>query len=161
MLSHQLGVENMRSNYISSQHTARLLWRLIFWTILAIILLLASYNVASAQCVANPTGETAVGLQNASSYYLTFYIDGVRRDGVPPGDKSVDFMVAPGEHTLRADAVINDQTVSASRTANIPEGYVCTWTVTDSADTSSKARRELQDYLRLNRLRAFIPLVAP
>ena len=149
----------MRHNFIPSNHTARLLWRLIFWTLLAIMLLLASYSVASAQCVANPTGETAVGLQNASSYYLVFYIDGVRQDSVPPGDRSVDFVVAPGRHTLRADAVVNDRTVSASRTAEIPAGYVCTWTVTDQPpERSGKARRELQDYLRLNQLRAFVPL---
>src|SRR5688572_24250348 len=132
----------MRYHFGQSNHSAHLLRRLIIWTILAILLLLASYRVASAQCVANPTGETAVGLQNASSYYLTLYIDGARRDGVPPGDRSVDFIVTPGEHTLRADAVINDQTVSALRTANIPEGHVCTWTVTDSTDTSSKTRQE-------------------
>jgi hypothetical protein len=37
----------MRSNFIPSQHTARLLGRLIFWTLLVIILLLASYTKVS------------------------------------------------------------------------------------------------------------------
>jgi hypothetical protein len=103
-------------------------------TVLACGLLLAAAQTASAQCAPSPTGETAVGLKNASSYYLTFYIDGVRKDGVPPGDRSVDFVVTPGEHALRADATIDGETVSASRTGGVPAGHVCTWTVTDSTD---------------------------
>lgn len=122
----------MHTYFDSQHHPARWLWRLIFWTALAIMLLLLSYTVASAQCVPNPTNETAVGLKNASSYYLTFYIDGERKEGVPPGDRSVDYVVTHGEHTLLAEAVIAGETVSASRTADIPEGYVCTWTVTDA-----------------------------
>jgi hypothetical protein len=98
---------------------------------LAAIFILALSAMASAQCVQNPTGETAVGLQNDSSFYLTFYIDGVNKGGVPPGDKSIDFVVSPGEHALRAEALISGEIVSATRTATIPEGYVCTWTVTD------------------------------
>ncbi len=86
---------------------------------------------ATAQCLVNPTGETAVGLKNASSYFLTFYIDSVNRGGVPSGDRSVDFIVSAGGHALRADAVIGGETVSASRSVTIPAGYVCTWTVTD------------------------------
>jgi hypothetical protein len=109
----------------------------VFRIMLAALFLLALSAVASAQCVQNPTGETAVGLQNASSYYLIFYIDGVNKGGVPPGDKSVDFVIKPGEHTFRADARIGGETVSAQRTATIPEGYVCTWTVTDPPPASS------------------------
>lgn len=151
----------MRSNFLPSNHAARLLWRLLFWTIVAITLLLATYRVASAQCVANPTGESAVGLQNASSYYLTFYIDGIRKDGVPPGDKSVDFIVTPGGHTLRAEALINDQEVSTSRAGDIPQSYVCTWTVTDSLENSSKAGQDLRSSLRRESVRAFITLAVP
>ena len=101
----------MRSNFTASNHAARLLWRLVFWTILAIMLLLATYRVASAQCVANPTGETGVGLSKRFKLLPDLYIDGVRKDGVPSGDKNVDFIVTPGEHTLRADAVIGGETV--------------------------------------------------
>ena len=95
------------------------------------VLLLLVFHNASAQCFQNPTGETSVGLRNASSHFLTFYIDDVNMGGVPSGDRSVDLTVSPGEHRLRADAVVDGETVSASRTATIPAGYVCTWTVTD------------------------------
>lgn len=148
----------MPSYFIPSNHSARLIWRLVFWAVLLIILLLATYSAASAQCVKNPTDETAVGLQNASSYYLTLYIDGQRMAGVPAGDKSVDFVVTPGSHTLLAEAVVGGETVTASRTADIPEGYVCTWTVTDPPASTSvlKARpdssqRSLRDSLRRKR----------
>jgi len=95
------------------------------------VLLLLAFHNASAQCFHNPTGETSVGLRNASGHFLVFYIDGINHGGVPAGDRSVDFIVSPGGHTLRADAVVDGETVSASRTATIPAGYVCTWTVTD------------------------------
>ena len=121
----------MRSHAILLRRAARVFSLLARMTVLTCVLLLAAAQVASAQCAPNPTGETAVGLKNASSYYLLFYIDWTRMDGVPSGDRSIDFVVTPGEHTLRAEAVIGGETVSVSRTANIPKGYVCTWTVTD------------------------------
>jgi hypothetical protein len=116
-----------------SDHTQRiLLWLLAALMTFAFILFAA--QAAAAQCVANPSGETAVGLRNASSHYLLFFIDGVRMDGVPPGDRSIYFVVEPGEHVLRAEAVINGETRSATRTDEIPKGYVCMWTVTDPPD---------------------------
>lgn len=129
--------------------------RKLILVLVSVGILFAASSAASAQCYQNPTGETAVGLQNASSYYLTFYIDGVSKGGVPAGDRSVDFVVTPGEHTLRAEAIIVGETVSAERTAIIPEGYVCTWTVTDppsakaaSKERSAKERWEFRDSLR-------------
>lgn len=132
---------NMQSHFVISNSTARSLWRLIFWAAILIMLLLISYSAASAQCNKNPTGETSVGLQNDSSHYLTFYIDGEKMDGVPAGDRSVDFVVTPGEHALLAEAIIDGETVSASRTVNIPEGFVCTWTVTDPPASSSNLQK--------------------
>ncbi|HKS28695.1 MAG TPA: hypothetical protein VJS44_12790 [Pyrinomonadaceae bacterium] len=115
----------MRSKYFSSP------WHRLILMALGLWFLLAAAPLASGQCFQNPTGETALGLQNASSYYLIFYIDGVNKGGVPPGDRSVDFVVTPGEHALRVDALVGNQIVSAQRIATIPEGYVCAWTVTD------------------------------
>ena len=139
----------MRSHINSSNHAARRFARRVSLAIIATGLLLVTCQAASAQCVPNPTGETAVGLQNASSFFLTFYIDEVNKGGVPSGDRSIDFVVTPGEHTLRAEAVIGGETLSVSRTADIPRGHVCTWTVTDPPDqaTSRKAQREFQDPL--------------
>ncbi|HEX6185101.1 MAG TPA: hypothetical protein VFZ44_14540 [Pyrinomonadaceae bacterium] len=117
-------------------HTQRiLLWLLTALMALALILFVA--QTAAAQCAVNPTGETTVGLRNASSYYLTFYIDRVRKDGVPPGDRSADFVVTPGEHVLYAEATIKGETSSVSTTRVIPKGHVCTWTVTDPPDRES------------------------
>jgi hypothetical protein len=121
----------MFSHSDSTCSPGKLFSRSLFRIFLAALFLLAVSVVASAQCFQNPTGETAVGLQNASSFYLTFYIDGVNKGGVPPNDKSTDFVVTPGIHALRAEALISGEIVSVNRTAIIPEGYVCTWTVTD------------------------------
>jgi|ERR1043165_3053075 hypothetical protein len=138
----------MNAYSVSSWHAVRraLLWLLL--AVLACVLLLAAAEVASAQCVQNPTGETAVGLQNQSSYYLLFFIDGVRMDGVPSGDRSIYFVVEAGEHVLRAEAVINGETVSAIRKADIPEGKVCTWTVTDPPSKAGESQKEFQDSIR-------------
>ena len=121
----------MFSHSNSTCSSGKLFSRCLFRIFLAALFLLAVSGVASAQCFQNPTGETAVGLQNASSFYLTFYIDGVNKGGVPPGDKSVDFVVTPGEHALRAEALIGSEIVSVTRTAALLEGNVCTWTVSD------------------------------
>lgn len=99
--------------------------------LIAALVILLSAETAPAQCVESPTGETAVGLNNASSHFLIFYIDDVNKGGVPAGDRSVDFFVWPGEHTLRAEARVGDETLSVTRKVLIPVGYVCTWTVTD------------------------------
>jgi hypothetical protein len=115
----------------------------VFMAVLLVALLLLASQVAGAQCVANPTRETAFGLKNSSSHFLTFFIDGENKGGVPSGDRSVDFVVTPGQRILRADAVIGGDTISASRMADIPAGYVCTWTVTDPPPT--KPGRENSD----------------
>lgn len=138
----------MRSQSVLSRRAARRFLPLRLTAILTGLLLLVAVQTAAAQCVLNPTGETAVGLRNASSYYLLFYIDEMRMDGVPQGDQSIYFVVAPGEHTLRAEAVIGGETVSASRTSNIPEGYVCTWTVTDPPDKARGGQKGFRDSLR-------------
>lgn len=132
-----------------------------FLLLVAAILILSGGQTSSAQCVANPTGETAVGIKNASSHFLTFYIDGVNRGGVPSGDRSVDFVVTPGEHELRAEAVINGEVVSATRTATIPAGYVCTWTVTDPTKAARPIAQAGWDYLGRETLWGIVPIVVP
>lgn len=137
---------------------AKRIWHKILLNPFVVLCLLIVSSTASAQCVVNPTGETAVGLKNASSHFLTLYIDGVNRGGVPSGDRSIDFIVRPGEHLLLAQATIGGEVVSASRTANIPLGYVCTWTVTDPPKKSVLTPVEFQNSLRPELKRAVITL---
>jgi hypothetical protein len=120
--------------------------RPLLFAALAISLLLICARGSSGQCSVNPTGETAVGLKSASSHFLTFYIDGTNKGGVPAGDRSIDFVVTPGEHLLLAPATIGGEVVSASRTSNISVGQVCTWMVTDptTKELKSPLRREVQ-----------------
>jgi hypothetical protein len=142
------GGVSMRPHSVLPPHAARRFLRRPLTTILACVLLIVAVQTTAAQCLPNPTGETAVGLRNASSYYLLFFIDEMRMDGVPQGDQSIYFVVAPGEHRLRAEAVIGGETVSASRTSNIPEGYVCTWTVTDPPGKAGGEQKGFRDSLR-------------
>jgi hypothetical protein len=109
--------------------------RIFFLVMLASGLLLVGSQAVAAQCKTNPTGETAVGLKNASSYHLTFYIDGVNKGGVPPGDISTTFPVSPGQHSLRADADVDGETRSASRNVDVTKGSVCTWTVSNPSSS--------------------------
>lgn len=126
--------------------------------LIAAFAILLSAQAAPAQCLESPSGETAVGLRNASSQFLIFYIDDLNKGGVPPGDQSVDFFVWPGEHTLRAEARIGDETLSVTRKVLVPVGYVCTWTVTDPPRVPNKRRQTFRDSLGPV---ALIPLVVP
>lgn len=120
----------MRFQIISIKSSARR-WRRVFELALAVGLLLGACPAPSVLWTVNASRETSVGLKNASSHLLTFYIDGVNKGGVPSGERSLDFIINPGEHILRADATIGGENVSASRLATIPAGYALTWTVTD------------------------------
>ena len=99
-----------------------------------------------------------MGVKNASNYFLIFYIDGVNSGGVPIGDRSINFAVTPGEHVLVAEARIRGELVSAARLVVVPEGAVCTWTVTDPAPPRSTANTWLRDGLSS---RAVVPIVIP
>jgi hypothetical protein len=134
-----------------------------FGLLLPVVLcaLLFSAQSASAQCVRNFTGETAVGLKNASSLFLTLYIDTINKGSVPSGDRSIDFLVAPGPHTLRAEGYINGEVISTSRAVIIAPGFVCTWTVTDPLSNPTQARTVFRDALEFRRLTATVPLVVP
>lgn len=140
---------------ITSNRTIR---RLPLSFLVAAFAILLWAQAAPAQCVESPTGETAIGLRNASSHFLIFYIDDVNKGGVPPGDQSVDFFVWAGEHTLRAEARVGDETLSVTRKILISFGYVCTWTVTDPPRGPNKRIQTLRDSLVPV---ALVPLVVP
>ena len=73
-------------------------------SLVAALAILLSAQMVPGQCLQSPGGETAVGLKEASSHFLVFYMDDLDKGGVPAGYRSVDFFVWPGEDTLRADA---------------------------------------------------------
>jgi hypothetical protein len=114
--------------------------RQIIRTVVVFTILLAVSLTAKAQCVANPTGETAIGLKNASHHFLTLYVDGFIKGGVPSGDRTIDFVVSSGEHLLMAEARIGLETVSTSRMVTVAAGQVCTWTVTDPQRVTRQRR---------------------
>src|SRR5574341_552866 len=117
------------------------------WVVVCLFLLPMAPALAKAQCVSNPASETAVGVMNSSNYFITFYIDGVNKGGVPAEARTIDFIVSPGEHLLMAETVIGSETLSATRTVVIPAGSVCTWTVTNPQKIPARAVTPLVDFL--------------
>ena len=71
---------------MSLGNAGRRVMRPVFMAVLLVAWLLLARQVAGAQPIANPTGETAVSFKNASSYFLIFFIiDGENKGGVPCG----------------------------------------------------------------------------
>jgi hypothetical protein len=114
--------------------------------------------LAKAQCVNQPSGKSAIAVMNASDYFITFYVDGVKQARVFAQERSLDFSVSPGRHVLMAESIINGETLSATRTLIVPAGSICTWNVTNPTMTSMRAATSLFDSLSRS---AVITLVAP
>ena len=117
------------------------------WMVVCLVLLGAAVAETKAQCVAHPDRETAVSVMNASNYPIIIYIDGVDRGRLLPGERSIDFVISPGEHLLLAETMIGGEMVSASRQVVVMAGSVCTWTVTNPVRPWEGARNLLRDGL--------------
>ncbi len=114
--------------------------------------------VANAQCAPHPSQKATVSVINASSWPITFSIDGVRRATVPSADVSIDFNLSSGQHFLLAEASIDGEHLSISRRMVIPAGSMCVWTVTNPSKDSRKPPPALIDPL----IRVVvIPLASP
>jgi hypothetical protein len=96
------------------------------------VFLLAVAPSAFAQCVNHPQQRTAVQFRNESSYDLTFFVD-EDEVGVAVESKgtSRDLPVTPGEHLFRARAMVSGHSVWVWITNDVPQGHVCTCTVSD------------------------------
>jgi len=114
--------------------------------------------VVNAQCAPHPSRETTVSVLNASSWPITFSIDGVPRATAASAELSFDFNVSPGEHFLLAETSIDGENFSISRRLVIPAGSMCVWTVTNPSKDSRKPLPPLIDPLM--RL-VLIPLAIP
>jgi hypothetical protein len=90
------------------------------------------------QCADHPDKRTAVKFSNESSFELTFFVD-EDEDGVivPAGAVSGETEVPPGEHLLRAKAVVRGQSFFVWTINEVPEGQVCTWTITDPSQRNA------------------------
>ena len=128
------------------------------WIVVCLVLLVAAVAETKAQCVAHPDRETAVGVMNASNYAITVYIDGMDRGRLLPGERSVDFVISPGEHLLLAETMIGGELVSAAREVVVEPGTICTWTVTNPVRPRERVSNLLRDGLTR---KAVIPVAIP
>lgn len=126
------------------------------WMVLCFLGLAIAPSVAKAQCIAHPTRQTTISVMNASIYSIAFYIDGVKRVDVLPGERSIDLIVRAGQHALLAETTIGGEDVSATRTFIIPGGSMCVWSVTNPANPLAKTKTIFSDALARQ---AIIPLV--
>ncbi len=136
----------------------RALFRIARLGLVVCLCLVARAAVVNAQCVSHPSRETTISVINASSWPITFSIDGVTRATVPPAEVSIDFNISPGQHFLLAETSIDGETFSISRRLVIPAGSMCMWTVTNPSKDSRKPPPPFIDpLLRL----AVIPVAIP
>jgi hypothetical protein len=116
-------------------------------SVIVCVLILTFARATTAQCVPDPMRETSLSVMNASIHTLTIYMDGERRSILSPGELSASLIVAPGQHFLFAEASLDGDTLSASRTLVIPAGQSCTWTVTTPAKRVLKLPERFRDAL--------------
>jgi hypothetical protein len=104
--------------------------QLIFVLVLGLIAMFV--QAMSAQCVKDPEKRTALRFNNETSLELTFFVDD-DEEGVGVASRAVsrDLEVEPGEHLLRARAVIRGESFFVWVVNEVPLGQVCTWTITD------------------------------
>lgn len=70
-------------------------------SLVAALAILLSAQTVPGQSLQSLAGETAVGLKEASSHFLVFYMDDLDKGGVPAGDRSVDLRLARRTHSSR------------------------------------------------------------
>jgi hypothetical protein len=126
------------------------------WMVVCLLLLIAPAAV-KAQCVRNAPYETTINVVNASSYFVTFYIDGLMQGTLPAGERSPDLAISPGEHLLFAHAIIDDEPMMTGRIITIPPGSICTWTLTNPRNSQTQSSGFRSSLVR----QAVIPLTIP
>lgn len=98
----------------------------------ALLLVLGGFATGAwAQCVSHPRGRTALRFSNQSRHELAFFIDDSDEIVLAPKATTPPLEVEPGEHMLRARAMIRGQAVWVWTVNEVPRGQICTWSVHD------------------------------
>ena len=87
---------------------------------------------ARAQCFVHPNTNTALKFSNESSFDLAFFIDENEKGVfVRSLQLSGEIETTPGDHLLRARAVVKGKEFWVWSINEVPPGHICRWTVTD------------------------------
>ena len=112
--------------------TRQLLFERVLLTAITIVLAVSVMPAVSAQCVHSSDAKSAVRFNNETRFELTFFIDDDEKGVVVAAhQESKALGVEPGEHLLRARAVVSGEIFWIWTVNEIPPGQVCTWTITD------------------------------
>jgi hypothetical protein len=111
------------------------LWAIAF----AAGVLVVSANVEGlGQCSVHPEGRTALRFSNESRYELTFFVnDDMTGQVIRSGQIGPEREVPPGEHLLRARAILERQELWVVSWNEVPAGNLCVWTIEDPKQTVS------------------------
>lgn len=123
--------------------------REVLLSLIAMAFVLCFGQIISAQCVDHPDDKTAVVFNNESSYDLTFFVDGDEKAMVRSRAVSDEWEIAPGDHLLRARAVLRGKAFWVATVNEVPKGQVCTWTVNDPGERGSAAADIYRSTFRL------------
>ena len=105
-----------------------------------------------AQCVEHPAKKTALKLDNQTRYDLTFFVDDDEKGvGVASRTMSAELEVEPGEHLLRARAVVKGESVWVWVINEVQAGQVCTWTIDDPSAQIAAANKSYEPLSLPNR----------
>lgn len=121
----------MKTIWIQTLPSAERILHILLIGLITSVLVGCFVEVISGQCVDHPDNKTALVFNNESSYDLTFYVDDDEKATVRSRTMSGELEVEPGDHFLRARAIVRGRAFWVAVVNEVTKGKVCTWTVDD------------------------------
>ncbi len=123
--------DKMKAISIQTLPTVDRILHILLIGLITTIFVVSCRQPVSGQCVDHPGKKTAIVFSNESSYALTFFIDDEEKAFVRSRAVSGELNVEPGEHLLRARAIIRGKSFWVATVNDVPKAQVCTWTIND------------------------------
>ncbi len=134
-----MAIQKMKTHSIHAFPAAERMLRCAQAGMIALAFVACFGQTISAQCVDHPEKKTALVFNNESSYVLTFFIDDDEKTVLQSREVSVEWEVEPGDHLLRARAIVRGKSFWVAIVNEVVKGQICTWTVADPDGQSAAA----------------------
>ena len=132
----------MKAISIQTLPTVDRILHILLIGLITTIFVVSCRQPVSGQCVDHPGKKTAIVFSNESSYALTFFIDDEEKAFVRSRAVSGELNVEPGEHLLRARAIIRGKSFWVATVNDVPKAQVCTWNGAPSSVATTPADRD-------------------